>query len=330
MSNSKFNQPFIDSYNGKYAGLCTMMRLPIADNADDLDVALVGCPYDLGTFVRPGARLAPTQIRERSRNIRNVNPATGVAPFELAQCADMGDAPVNVMNVEGSIDAITNWYRDEIFAKGAYALTAGGDHTIPLLILRAMKQAGVIKEPIAMVHIDAHADVLQTEGGVFDGQEVNHATFMRLAAEESLIDPSATVQVGLRGSQYAHDSNIYAEQAGFKMFHQHIIDEVGIDEVCRVTKELVSGKPVYFSIDVDGLDPTVCPGTGFPEPGGLTMREMQKLLRCLQGEDVIGGDVCEVSPPFDPSGETALVGANLMFEQLCLMSEAIAKRKGRL
>lgn len=325
-----FNKPFIDSYNGKFAGLCTMMRLPMADSAEGLDVALVGCPYDMGTFVRPGARLGPTQIRERSRNIRNVNPATGVSPFDLVQCADIGDAPVNPMNVAGSIEAVTNFYRDEIFAKGAFALTAGGDHTIPLMILRAMKQAGVISEPIAIVHIDAHADVLKSDGGVFDGEEVNHATFMRLAAEEGLIDPKATVQVGLRGSQYSHDANSYAEDSGFKMFHQHIVDDIGIDEVCKQTLEIVKGKPIYFTIDVDGLDPTVCPGTGFPEPGGLTMREMQKLLRCLQGEDVIGGDVCEVSPPFDPSGETALVGANLMFEQLCLMSEAIAKRKGRL
>ncbi len=326
----EFNQPFIDSYNGKFAGICTMMRLPAVDSADGLDIAFVGVPFDMGTFVRPGARLGPTQIREMSRHVRNVNPATGIAPFELTNCADIGDAPVNPMNYEGTLDRIVAFYRDKIFSKGAFALSAGGDHTIPLLILRAMREAGVVDQPIAIVHIDAHADVLKTEGGVFDGQEINHATFMRKAAEEGLIDPTATVQVGLRGSQYAHDSNIFAEEAGFKMFHQHIVDRVGMDQVVKETRELVKGKPIYFSIDVDGLDPTACPGTGYPEPGGLTVREMYQLLRSLQGLDVIGGDVCEVSPPLDPSGHTALVGANLLFEQLCLMSEAIARRKGRI
>jgi guanidinopropionase len=326
---SNFNQPFIDSYNGKFAGICTLMRLPIAETAEGLDVALFGVPFDMGTFVRPGARLGPTQIREKSRHIRSVNPATGISPFDMVQCADLGDAPCNPMNYQGSLDKIEAYYID-ILKHGAYPLAAGGDHTIPLLALRAMRKAGLIDKPISLIHIDAHSDVLKTEGGVFEGMEVNHATFARLAIEEGLVDPKRTIQIGLRGSQYSLDANSFASDSGVRMVYQHEFDEIGVDQVCKEMIDLIDGTPVYFSIDVDGLDPTVCPGTGYPEPGGLTMREMQKILRVCQGQDVIGADVCEVSPPFDVSGNTALVGAHLMFEQLCLMAEAVARRKGRI
>lgn len=326
---TKYNEPAIGTYNGKFSGIATMMRLPHVTDLEGLDIAFVGVPYDMGTFVRPGARSGPAQIRDMSRFIRNVNPATGAAPYTLCQVADIGDAPVNVVDVEGTIERITEFYADLARADVA-PISAGGDHTIPLMILRGMKRAGTLTEPVGMVHVDAHADVLETKGGVFEGVEVNHATFMRLAIEEELVDPKRTVQIGLRGSQYTHDANDFAVDAGVRMIHQHLFEDLGPKKAVEGIRALLGDKPMYFTIDVDGLDPTVCPGTGFPEPGGLTMREMQQILRGCQGLNMIGGDVCEVSPALDQSGGTALVAANLMFEQLCILSESVAKRKGRI
>lgn len=162
---AKFNEPAIGTYDGKFSGISTMMRLPHVTDLDGLDIALVGVPYDMGTFVRPGARTGPAQIREMSRFIRNVNPATGAAPFTQCQVADIGDAPVNPMNIEGSIEKITAFFAD-VARAGVAPISAGGDHTIPLMILRGLKEGGMLKQPIGVVHIDAHADVLQSDGGV--------------------------------------------------------------------------------------------------------------------------------------------------------------------
>lgn len=323
---SKFNEPAIGAYNGKFSGISTMMRLPHVTDPEGLDIALVGVPYDMGTFVRPGARTAPAQIRDMSRFIRNVNPATGAAPFTLCQVADFGDAPVNPMNIDGTIERVTVFF-ENLARAGVAPISAGGDHTIPIMILRGMRRAGVLDEPVGMIHVDAHADVLATEGDVFEGVEVNHGTFMRLAVEEGLVDPKRTVQIGLRGSQYSHDANDFAVEAGIRMIYQHEFEEIGSKQTVEEIRHRAGDGPMYFSIDVDGLDPTVCPGTGFPEPGGLTMREMQQILRGCHGLNLIGADVCEVNPALDQSGNTALVAANLMFEQLCILAEAVARRK---
>jgi guanidinopropionase len=283
----------------------------------------------MGTFIRPGARLGPAQIRDMSRYIRNVTPATGVAPFELVQVADLGDAPVNPVNVQGTHRKVAEFYAD-IARAGAAPLTAGGDHTVPLMVLRGLRDAGVLTQPIGLIQFDAHADVLMTDGGVFEGEETNHATFARLAIEEGVVDPKRSFQIGLRGSQYSLDANRFAADAGVRMIYQHEFDEIGPKQVIREIREAAAKGPMYLSIDVDGLDPSICPGTGYCEPGGLTMREMQMMLRGMQGIDLIGADVCEVSPMLDPSGNTALVAAHLLFEQLCILSEAVARRKGRL
>jgi len=322
-----FNQPAIGPYNQKFAGLITMMRLPVAETPDGLDVALCGVPYDMGTFMRPGARSGPAQIREGSRLIRNMNPATKVAPFEMVQCADLGDAPVSPMNPQASQDKIVDYFT-AMAAAGAHPLAAGGDHTIPLLILRGLKAGGILTEPLGVVQVDAHADVLQTEGGVFDGDEVNHATFIRLGVEEGLIDPKRSLQIGLRGSQYSADANDFAVDAGMRMIYQHEFDDIGTKAVIKEIRDLATG-PMYLTIDIDGLDPSICPGTGYPEPGGLTTREMQMMLRGMQGIALIGADLCEVNAGLDPSGGTALVAAHLLFESLCVLAEAVARRKGR-
>ena len=326
---AKYNEPAIGTYNHKFAGICTMMRLPHVTSPEGLDVAIVGVPYDMGTFIRPGARLGPAQIRDMSRYIRNVNPATGVAPFELVQVADLGDAPVNPVNVQGTHRKVAEFFAN-IARAGAAPLTAGGDHTVPLMVLRGLRDAGVLTQPIGLIQFDAHADVLMTDGGVFEGEETNHATFARLAIEEGVVDPKRSFQIGLRGSQYSLDANRFAADAGVRMIYQHEFDEIGPKQVIREIREAAAKGPMYLSIDVDGLDPSICPGTGYCEPGGLTMREMQMMLRGMQGIDLIGADVCEVSPMLDPSGNTALVAAHLLFEQLCILSEAVARRKGRL
>ena len=325
----KFNEPAISTYNHKFAGISTMMRLPHVTSPEGLDVAIVGVPYDQGTFIRPGARLGPAQIRDMSRFIRNVNPGTGASPFELAQVADLGDAPVNPVDVTGTHKKVTEYFAD-IARAGAAPLAVGGDHTVPLMVLRGLRDAGVLKEPVGLIQFDAHADVLLTDGGVFEGEETNHATFARLAVEEQVVDPKRSFQIGLRGSQYALDANRFAEEAGVRMIYQHEFDEIGPKQVIRELKEMAGKGPMYLSIDVDGLDPSICPGTGYPEPGGLTMREMQMMLRGLQGIDLIGSDVCEVSPMLDPTGNTALVAAHLLFEELCVLANAVARRKGRL
>jgi guanidinopropionase len=324
-----FNQPDIGTYTPRFSQIGTMMRLPHATEFEGLDIAFVGVPFDMGTFVRPGARSGPAQIRDMSRLLRKVHPATLVAPFDLCQVADVGDAPVNPMNIEGSIERITGFFRD-LAAKGVAPLSMGGDHTIPVPILRGLKAGGALGEPVGVIHVDAHADVLATDSDAFDGIEVNHGTFMRLAVEEGLVDPRRTVQIGLRGTQWSADANKFAEDAGIRMIYQHELDAIGLDAVIAEILRVIGEGPVYFTIDVDGLDPTCCPGTGYPEPGGLSMREMQAITRSCRGLDFIGGDVSEVSPAYDPAGMTALCAAHLLFEILCLTAEARARRKGRI
>jgi guanidinopropionase len=324
-----FNQPAIGTYDHKFSGIATMMRLPHVTDPAGLDVAIAGVPYDMGTFIRPGARFGPAQIRDMSRFIRKVNPATGIAPFDMCQVADLGDAPVNPVDPAGTHDKVAEYFA-AIAAAGAVPLVAGGDHTVPLMVLRGLQQAGALAEPVGLIQIDAHADVLMTDGDVFEGEETNHATFARLAVEEGVVDPKRSVQIGLRGSQYSLDANRFAEDAGIAMIYQHQFEDLGPKAVVEEIRKRAGSGSMYFSIDIDGLDPSACPGTGYPEPGGLTMREVQQIVRGCQGLDFVGADVCEVSPPLDPSGMTALVGAHLLFEQLCLLAEATARRKGRL
>ena len=207
-------------------------------------------------------------------------------------------------------------------------LVLGGDHTVPLLVLQGLHDAGALAEPPGLLQIDAHADLLVMDDG-FRGREINHATFARVALEDGLVDPKRTVQLGLRGSQYTPDTNELVRTLGGVQIYQHEFDAMGQAAAIATIVETLGPGPVYITLDIDGLDPTCAPGTGHPEPGGLTVREMQAVFRALRGVDVIGCDVCEVSPPHDPEGMTALTAAHLMFEMLCLAAEAVAKRKGR-
>ena len=321
-------QPPSDPYQPRFAGIATLMRMPHVPDPAGLEVAMAGVPYDLGTWIRPGARTGPAQVREASRFLRNVNVATGVAPFDLCQVADVGDAPVDPMDNDGSITAIGEFFRG-IAAAGAAPLAIGGDHTIPLLILRGMRAGGSLPAPVALVQVDAHADVLQIGPG-FAGHHVNHGTFARIAIEEGLVDARRSVQLGLRGTQYTADVNDFGSEAGVRQIYQHEFEDLGPDGALAEIRAAAGDGPVYVTIDVDGLDPTACPGTGYPEPGGLTVREVQRILRGMRGLDVVGADVCEVAPALDPSGGTARVAAELAFEELCLLAEAKGRRLGRL
>ncbi len=298
------------------------MRTPRVSSMEELDIALVGVPFDGGSTNRAGPRHGPAQIREMSRLIRQVNPSTGIAPFDLCNIADYGDAPVNPLDNEGSIETITDFFRD-IAAAGVRTVTAGGDHTVVLPIIRGITDPA---EPVAIVHFDAHADTMDE----LLGSKINHATPFRRSLEEGLIDPAKVVQIGLRGTRYGEDDIQYGYDQGFRMITMDDFDDMGPKAVAEAVVETVGSARTYVTFDIDGLDPVYAIGTGAPEPGGLSMRDAQIILRrlSLSDADIIGGDVCEVAPPLDPSGHTALNGANLMFEILCGVARSVARSKG--
>ena len=312
------NRPIDSFVTPRFAQHATFMRAPVATDATGLDIARVGVPFDLGSTNRAGARHGPAQIREMSRLIRQVNGATGVAPFKLCRIADVGDTPINPLDAMGSLDMAEAFFRD-LHAKGVVPISAGGDHTVPLPVIRAI---GSKSRPFAMVHFDAHSDTWDT---LYDNK-VNNATPFRRLIEEGLADPRKLVQIGIRGTLFAEDDLVWAKAQGVRIIGMDEFEALGRERVVAEVRRIVGDTPVYVTFDVDGLDPVHCPGTGAPEPGGLSMRDAQVVIRGLGGLDVIGGDVCEVSPPLDPAGHTALNAANLMFEILCIAAEARRKR----
>ena len=295
------------------------MRAARAELTSAVDIALVGVPLDLGATYRSGARQGPAGVREASRLIRQVNPTTGVAPYRLANIADIGDAPTHPLSVEASIELIEGLY-GRIHAAAAVPISIGGDHTIPLPILRAIAKDG----PVGLVQIDAHSDTFDA----FMGTRYNHATFVRRAVEEGLLDPKRIIQIGLRGTRYGDDDIVYGAQVGIRMVSMDEYEDMGRAAVIAEIRRVIGDGASYISIDIDGLDPKDAPGTGVPEPGGIGMRDAQMMLRALNGMDLIGGDICEVVPSLDPTGITCLNAANLMFELTCLAAVAHDKRKG--
>jgi guanidinopropionase len=310
--------PLDSSVVPRFAGVSSFMRAALAPLADDLDIALVGVPLDLGATYRSGARHGPEGVRSASRLIRQINPTTGVAPYKLCTIADIGDAPVDPLSVERSVDLIQAYYA-KIHACGAVPITIGGDHTVPLPVLRAIARNG----PVGLIQIDSHSDTFDD----FMGTKYNHATFVRRAVEENLLDPSRVIQVGLRGTRYGDDDIAYGDATGIRMMTMDEYEDLGRAAVIAEIRRVVGEGPVYITIDIDGLDPKDAPGTGVPEPGGIIMRDMQMILRSLTGIEIIGGDICEVVPGLDPTGITCINAANLMFELTCLAAVSIdAKR----
>jgi guanidinopropionase len=303
----------------RFAGVPSFMRLPVVDDFTTIDIALVGVPWDGGTTNRAGARHGPREIRNMSSLIRRINHATGLSPFELCRVADAGDTPVNPINLRDTLGRVQRFF-EGIVAARAVPLSAGGDHLVTLPILRAL----AAKRPVGMVHFDAHSD---TTDSYFGGERYTHGTPFRRAVEEGLLDPGRVVQIGIRGSMYAAGDLDFARESGMRVITIEEYFDLGVDAVIAEARRVAGDGPTYVSFDVDGLDPVYAPGTGTPEIGGYSTHEAQRMLRGLQGLDLVGGDVVEVAPPFDPSGNTALVGATLMFEILCVLADAHVRRK---
>jgi guanidinopropionase len=318
MSGDAAFAPFHSGIVPRFQEIVTFMRAARAPVAAPLEVALIGVPLDLGATYRVGARHGPAGVREASRLIRQVNPTTGVRPFELCKVADVGDAPCDPLDVVKSVALIQRHF-ERIHAVGAAPLAIGGDHTVPLPILRAIAR----ERPVGLIQFDAHGDVFDE----FMGSRINHATFVRRGIEEGLIEPRRSIQIGLRGTRYGVDDLDYSRSVGIRVITIDDYEEQGRAAVIRAIREVVGSGPAYLTFDVDGLDPTEAPGTGVPEPGGLSMRDSQVMLRALGGLDIVGGDVCEVAPPLDPGGLTCIAAANLMFEILCLIATARAARR---
>ncbi len=308
----------------RFAGIPTFMRLPHVpvDEATEVQIGLIGVPWDGGTTNRPGARHGPREIRSLSTLMRRVHHVSLVAPYELCRVGDHGDAPVNPIDLADSLQRIEAFYA-RLHAAGAAPLSAGGDHLVTLPILRAIAR----EEPVGVVHFDAHSD---TSDSYFGGEKYTHGTPFRRAVEEGLIDPKRMIQIGVRGSMYAADEKDWAESVGIRIVHIEEFFRLGPEAVVAEARRIVGDGPTYVTFDVDGLDPVYAPGTGTPEIGGFSTAEAQQMIRCLDGLDLVGGDIVEVAPPFDPSGNTALVGATMMFEILCVLAPAVHRRKNRM
>ncbi|MHA1569694.1 MAG: agmatinase [Alphaproteobacteria bacterium] len=311
-------QPIPMAAMPRFAGDATFMRLPRVEDPADVDIALVGVPWDGGTTNRAGARHGPREIRSMSSFMRKVHHASLIAPFDLCRVADLGDVSVNPIDPMDTMGRVEKFF-GQVVAAGAAPLSAGGDHLCTLPILRAI--AG--DRPVGMVHFDAHSDTADEH---FGGARYTHGTPFRRAVEEGLLDPKRVVQIGIRGTIHEPTDMDFAVSAGMRVITIEEFFSMGVDAVIAEARRVAGTGPTYVSFDVDGLDPAYAPGTGTPEVGGYTTFDAQRMIRGLEGLDLIGGDVVEVAPPFDPSGNTALVGATMMFEILCVLAKAVAGR----
>ncbi|MED5461451.1 MAG: agmatinase [Pseudomonadota bacterium] len=313
MSDNEEQSPMLQP---RYAEIATFMRAPLAESLDEVDIALVGVPTDLGVTNRAGARHGPREIRNASSLMRTKNLAMDINPFELCRIADIGDVRFsNRFDLETQVREIETFYRTLTDAN-VRPVTAGGDHSITYPIFKGIAADG----PVGMVPIDAHTD---TWGEIW-GSKFHHGAPFRLAVEDGVLDPERTIQIGIRGGQNFMDGIEFSKSSGMRVVFIEEFAERGVSAIIDEARDVVGNGPTYISFDVDGLDPVYAPGTGTPEIGGITTLEAQTLLRGLRGLNLIGGDVVEVAPPFDPSGNTALVGASLMFDILCLVADSVS------
>ena len=303
----------------RYTGVPPFLRAPYEEELGNVDIGLVGVPFDGGVTNRPGARHGPREIRNQSSLMRRMHQSSGISPHDLARVADVGDAWVqSPFHLENSLDEIAEFFI-RLNEASVTPLSAGGDHSITLPILRAIAKTG----PVGMVHFDAHCDT----GDDYLGSKFHHGAPFRRAVEEGLLDPERTIQIGIRGSVNEPDIWKFSHDSGMRVIYMEEFYELGIKRVIDEARRVVGIGPTYISFDVDGLDPVYAPGTGTPEVGGFSSMEAQFMIRGLKGLNLIGGDVVEVAPPFDPSGNTALVGATMMFEILCVLADAWDQRQ---
>lgn len=306
----------------RFAGIATFMRLPHIPFDDprltEVQIGLIGVPWDAGTTNRPGPRHGPRQLRDSSTMVRHQNGATKVRPYDLARCADLGDVGPNPADITDSLVRITAFY-DKVRAAGILPLTAGGDHLCTLPILRSLAR----DRPLGMVHFDSHTDLFHS---YFGGFKYTHGTPFRRAIEEGLLDPTRVCMIGIRGPAYDFEDRDFADSVGIRVIAIEEFHARGVDDVMAEARAIAGAGETYVSYDIDFIDPAFAPGTGTPEIGGPNSYQALQVVRGLRGLNVVGADVVEVSPPVDPSGGTAFLGATVMFELLCVLAECVAGR----
>jgi guanidinobutyrase len=306
-----YHQPLGGNEMPRFAGPATMMRLPLVASAEGLDACFVGVPMDIGTSNRSGTRHGPRQIRAESCMLRPYNMATRAAPFDSLSVADIGDIAINTFDLKKSVGIIEAGF-DKILKAGCKPLTLGGDHTLTLPILRAMAK---VHGPVALIQVDAHADI----NDEMFGEKIAHGTPFRRAVEEGLLATDKVFQIGLRGSGYSAEDFDWPRQQGFTVVQAEECWNRSLAPLMEQVRAAIGSHPVYLTYDIDSLDPAFAPGTGTVEIGGLTTWQALEIIRGCRGLNLVGGDLVEVSPPYDPSGNTALIGANLLFEMLCVL-----------
>jgi agmatinase len=303
----------------RYAGAPTFARLPRIDEVSAYDIALLGAPFDAGVSFRPGARFGPSSVRQASRHLRPAyHPDLGVAPFRELQAVDAGDVPCNPFSIDEALDQIAGHARD-LLSPERRLVTIGGDHTVALPLLRAVT---AVHGPVALVHLDAHLDTWDT----YFGASRTHGTVFRRAFEEGLLLPDRSVHLGIRGPLYDAADLDDDRRFGFSVIRAADLETMGLEEVVGRIRERTAGVPVYLSIDIDVLDPAFAPGTGTPEMGGLTSRELLHVLRRLDGAGIVAADVVEVSPAYDHAEITSLAAATVAYDVMSLM--ALGRRAG--
>ena len=303
----------------RFAGIPTFMRLPHVplDHAriDDVQIGLIGLPFDGGVSNRPGPRHGPRALRDASTMIRAQNGATGVRPFEAAACADLGDVGPNPVDGPDTLKRFADFYT-KVKARGIRPLSAGGDHLCTLPVLRGI----AADAPLGLVHFDSHTDLFPA---YFGGTTLTHGNPFRSAVEEGLLDPKRMIQIGIRGTAYDSVDLDFAKANGIRIVRIEELFARGIPDVMAEAREIVGKRPTYMSYDIDFVDPAVAPGTGTPEWGGPNAFQAIQVIRECQGLNIVGADLVEVSPPFDVNGQTSWLGASLMFEILCVMVGAL-------
>lgn len=308
--------PLDGQVSPRYAGFTTFARLPRISDTPDYDIAVVGVPFDSGVTFRPGARFGPGAIREASRLLRPYNPALEVAPFDTCQVVDAGDINCNPFSIEVALSEIETGVSN-LLGGNKRVVLLGGDHTIALASLRAIHR---VHGPVALIHFDAHLDTW----GPYFNTPVTHGTPFRVAIEEGLLLKEHSAHVGIRGSLYSPEDLADDAELGFTIVHAREFHTTPfLDIINRISKR-VGNAPLYISIDIDVLDPSHAPGTGTPEAGGLTSRELLELLRGLRDKNLVGADVVEVSPAYDHASITAVAAAHCAYDLVSIMSEQVA------
>ncbi|MEP3053652.1 MULTISPECIES: agmatinase [Rhodobacterales] len=316
----EFFQPVSGMDLPRFAGVPTFMRLPhvTPDHPayDHVQLGLVGVPWDAGTTNRPGPRHGPRQVRDLSTMIRAGNPVTGVNPFDLVNCADLGDVSPNPIDIMDCMDRISAFYA-HLKSRSILPITVGGDHLVSLPVLRGL----ATEAPLGLIQFDSHTDLFDT---YFGGNKYTHGTPFRRAIEEGLVDPKRMVQVGIRGTAYNTEDVQWGEAQGVRIIRIEEFFERGVKDVMAEVRAIVGSQPTYCTYDIDFVDPAYAPGTGTPEVGGPNSYQSIQVVRELSGLNLIGADLVEVSPPFDERGNTAWLGASLVFELMCVCASSMA------